>query len=116
MSAEAYDEVSALASQIPTQLLNLYKKKVQKGKSEHEYDNSVRKFCISLHMKSASAYRHVRKCFENGLPSERTLRRCTVKVVIIKSNVMRHLSPVKLHVAVLKKSSQKRHKQCKCDT
>jgi hypothetical protein len=44
------------------------------------------------------------------------MRGFTVKVVIIKSKVMRHLSPTKLHVAVLKKSTQKRHKQSKCDT
>jgi hypothetical protein len=31
----------------------------------------------------------------------------TVKVVIIKSNVMRHLSPAKLHVAVLKNLHKK---------
>jgi hypothetical protein len=80
MSAESYDEVSTLANQIPSKLLNLYKNKVIIGKGEHHYEESIRKFCISLHMKSASAYRHIRHCFGNALPCERTLRKWCQKV------------------------------------
>jgi hypothetical protein len=80
MSAEAYDEVSTLADQVPTKLLNLHKRKVVQRKREQKYDESIRKFCISLHMKSSSAYRHVRASFGNALPCERTLRKWCQKV------------------------------------
>jgi hypothetical protein len=80
MSAESYDEMSILASQIPTKLLNLYTKKVTSQKGEQKYEECIRKFCISLHMKSASAYRHIRDCFGNALPCERTLRKWCQKV------------------------------------
>ena len=80
MSAEAYDEVTTLACQVPAKLLNLCQRKVVEGKGERKYDENIRKFCISLHMKSPSAYRHVRACFGNALPCERTLRNWCQKV------------------------------------
>jgi hypothetical protein len=68
MSAESYDEMSILASQIPTKLLNLYTKKVTSQKGEQKYEESIRIFCISLQWKSASAYRHIRDCLEMHFP------------------------------------------------
>ncbi len=80
MSPEAYEEVSSLGSQIPAKLLSLHKNKVGKGKAEKKFEESIRIFCISLHMKSASAYRHLRSCFEDALPCERTIRKWCQKV------------------------------------
>jgi hypothetical protein len=80
MSAEAYDQVSELASHIPAKLLRLYENKVIHGKGERQYDEAIRKFSISLHMKSASAYRYVRECCGTALPNERTLRKWCQKV------------------------------------
>jgi hypothetical protein len=80
MSAEAYEEVSTLGNQIPSKLLKLYTKKTEEGKGEHMYEDCIRKFCISLHMKSASAYSHLRKCFGNALPCNRTIRKWCQKV------------------------------------
>jgi len=80
MSAETYVELNNQAGQIPTKLLQLYDKKVQKGKGEQKFDETVRKFAISLHMKSASAYRYIRSCFADALPCERTLRKLCQQV------------------------------------
>jgi hypothetical protein len=80
MSPEAYEEVSSLGSQISAELLTLYQNKVGKGKAEKMFEKSIRIFCISLHMKSASAYRHLRRCFTDDLPCEITLRKWCQKV------------------------------------
>ena len=75
MSEENFLEIRDKASEIPEGLFKAYSKKQDTGKTAPVYDDSVRNFAISLHMKSARAYRYVRRIFKNALPSESTLRR-----------------------------------------
>ena len=77
ITAEAYDELSNKAANIPAKLLSLCNKK---GKDDKKYEDSVREFCISVHMKSPSAYRYIRNCFKNALPCERTFRKWCQKM------------------------------------
>ena len=77
ITAEAYDELSNKAANVPAKLLSLCNKK---GKDDKKYEDSVREFCISVHMKSPSAYRYIRNCFKNALPCERTLRKWCQKM------------------------------------
>ena len=80
LSTESFIEVSDHADQIPPQLLKLFNNKLHSGKGERKYDETIRKFSLSLHMKSASAYRYVKKCFGDALPCESTLRSWCKKI------------------------------------
>ena len=79
LSSEAYIDVCNKAKEIPDTLLKLCKNKVD-GKGRGKFDESVKRFAVTLHMKSARAYRYIRKCFANALPCERTLRKWYQKV------------------------------------
>jgi len=73
LSVENFQTISDKAEQIPAAFLNSYQTKLS-GKTVLQYDETIRSFALSLHLKSAKAYRYVRKCFKNALPSERTIR------------------------------------------
>ena len=76
MKPETYDDICDRASLISEKLLFLQSKKRNNTRSKvEEFDEDVRSFALSLHLKSSAAYNHVRRIFDNALPHERTLRR-----------------------------------------
>ena len=80
LSAEAYLEIQEKSSLIPKVLFEAADKKRKTGNHEHTYKDCIKNFALSLHLKSASAYRYVRSCFESALPSESTIRRWCSKI------------------------------------
>lgn len=80
MNPETFLEASENANKIPEHLLNIYHQKINNGKNQLKFDDTIRIFALSLHLKSASAYRYVRKTFGKALPSESTLRRWCSKM------------------------------------
>ncbi len=80
MSAEGYAKATEDASSIPAELLKRYSSKQESPNKNPEFDERIRKFALGLHLKSARAYRMVRRAFGNALPSEQTIRRWCMKV------------------------------------
>ena len=64
--------LSDKAALIPQNLFSKLNEKLTG--SVREYDPNLKSFALSLHLKSASAYRYVRTCFQNALPHESTIR------------------------------------------
>ena len=61
MNPETFLEASENANKIPEHLLNTYHQKINNGKNQLKFDDTIRIFALSLHLKSASAYRYARK-------------------------------------------------------
>ena len=80
MSAENFMNITEKASEIPQHLLKVHCDKNESGKVAHEYDDVIKNFALSLHLKSRSAYRYIRSCFGDALPSTRTVQRWCSKV------------------------------------
>ena len=80
MSDETFLEASEQAQSIPHHLLSVYHQNSKTGKHQYRYDDRIRKFALSLHLKSSSAYRYVRRVFGKALPSESTIQRWCYKV------------------------------------
>jgi hypothetical protein len=80
MSAESYAKATEQDSSIPADLLQRYNVKNKNPDRNPKFPESIRKFALGLHLKSARAYRIVRKAFGNALPSEQTIRRWCMKV------------------------------------
>ena len=77
MSAESFQIISEQAAEIPSNLLQLH---MSKAAHTQEYNDVIKKFAISLRLKSRSAYRYIRQCFGDALPHERTIQRWCSKV------------------------------------
>ena len=80
MSDETFLEVSEQAQSMPDHLLSVYHQNTKTGKHQYRYDDKIRKFALSLHLKSPSAYRYVRRVFGKALPSSSTIQRWCFKV------------------------------------
>jgi len=80
MSAETFAQATEQASCIPADLLKRFLSKQECPEKNPKFEESIRRFSLGLHMKSARAYRMVRKAFGNALPSEQTIRRWCMKV------------------------------------
>ena len=82
MSAESFQIISEQAAEIPSNLLQLHMSKAAhtQGHCTQEYNDVIKKFAISLRLKSRSAYRYIRQCFGDALPHERTIQRWCSKV------------------------------------
>ena len=74
VTAEGFIQLNEKAADIPKSVIDNLKKKCSNPASRLEYDPTMKKFALSLHLKSAKAYRYVRKCFQNTLPAESTIR------------------------------------------
>ena len=72
VSAENFLELNEKAGDIPKHLLINVNRKMTGRVGE--YDPKIRRFALSLHLKSAKAYQYVRSCFHNALPAESTIR------------------------------------------
>ena len=79
LDGDAYVQLQDMADNLPTRLNNLVKTKEETGKNS-KYDEQIKIFAVSLFMRSARAYRMVRKSFSKCLPAERTIKRWMQKV------------------------------------
>jgi hypothetical protein len=80
MSAETFAQATEQASSIPADLLKRYNSKQETPEKNPKFEENIRKFALGLHLKSARAYRMVRKALGNALPSEKTIQRWCMKV------------------------------------
>ena len=62
LDGDAYVQLQDMADNLPTRLNNLVKTKEETGKNS-KYDVKIKIFAVSLFMRSARAYRMVRKSF-----------------------------------------------------
>jgi hypothetical protein len=81
MSAETFSQATENASSIPADLLKRYNSEQETLEKNSKFEINIRKFSLGLHLKSACAYRMVRKALGNTLPSEKTIQRWCMKVL-----------------------------------
>ena len=72
VTAEGFIQLNEKAADIPKSVFENFNKRL--NPTSRENDPIMKKFALSLHLKSAKAYRYVRKCFQNTLPAESTIR------------------------------------------